>query len=99
MKMGSLGNFEHADPRLVSIMEDLLEFNPRLRSDIKYLLKSKVFDEVRDPILEMDAPFKVDIEMEGHFDYKNWEFLGLTTEDLNHLLKVEIRQVKLTCSD
>lgn len=60
---------------LTAILKSLLEFNPFYRASAKDCLKSKIFDKIRVPALEEDAPFKItlDIDKEGAFDYENGE--------------------------
>ena len=37
----------------------MLEFNPHFRASPRQLFEDPVFDSVRDPTLEQDAPFKL----------------------------------------
>jgi len=58
------------------LLQDHLTFNPYLRKEAKELLKSPLFDRVRDSSLEEKPEFKltgaaVEIDVEGAFDYDN----------------------------
>ena len=40
--------YHHTDPRLVNLMEQMLQFKPENRISIKDALANPVFDEIRD---------------------------------------------------
>ena len=47
--------YHHTDPRLVNLMEQMLQFKPENRISIKDALANPVFDEIRDEQREKDA--------------------------------------------
>ena len=63
------------DPRLTNIMTNMLEFNPYFRTTPLNLLKSSLFDSIRDPQREERASktIKVSYDEPGAFDYENLE--------------------------
>ena len=82
---------------LTLILKSLLEFNPFFRSTAKECLKSPIFDKIRVPALEEDAPFKIflDIDKEGAYDYASYEQPhNLTLETLRKKINKEIHKVK-----
>lgn len=81
---------------LTEILKSLLEFNPFFRTSAKECLKSPIFDEIRVPTLEEDAPFKIflDIDKEGAFDYESAEQQTLSMETLRKKINKEIHKVK-----
>jgi hypothetical protein len=56
---------------IVEILTWLLEFNPYLRCSAAELLKSSLFDPVRNHQQEKSAPFKIKLEIDrdASFDY------------------------------
>jgi hypothetical protein len=44
---------------VLEILEDMLQFNPEFRSNARHLMNNKVFDSVRRPECEVDAPFQI----------------------------------------
>ena len=50
-------------------MEQLLVYNPNKRPSAGKLLKSSIFDPIRDPTLEIDAPFRINLK-EGIKDFR-----------------------------
>ena len=62
-----------------------------MRSKASELVKSKVFDSVRRPHMEQEAPFKIDLEYdrEGMFDYKTFDS-KYSIEDYRKILNKEI---------
>ena len=52
------------DPHFCAILENMLEFNPHFRFSASKLLKSNLFDKIRDPEMEIAAPEKVRVEVD-----------------------------------
>ena len=63
--------FNLTDPSISEIPQRLLEFNPHFRSSAREILKSPVFNSVRDPQLEKRAKdtIHLKIDEDGAFDY------------------------------
>ena len=55
--------FPHSSTGLIELLLRMVEFNPSFRPTVKQCLKSRVFDRVRKPSLEVDAPFKLSSSM------------------------------------
>lgn len=54
----SLGSmFPDAQPYLIHLLKQMLEINPWFRPSAKQLLANPVFDEIRNPTIELDSPF------------------------------------------
>lgn len=88
---------QNSSPHLKMLLKSLLEFNPYFRASAKDCLKSPIFDKIRVPALEEDAPFKIflDIDKEGAFDYENQPLEPeKTVEALRKKLNKEINKVK-----
>ena len=58
--------FPGANPELVTIMKQMLEFNPYFRPSAKQLLKNKIFDSVRIKSNEVQATHSVVINVDKH---------------------------------
>lgn len=56
--------FPRTSPELVEVLEQLLEFNPFFRPTASEILKHKLFDNIRQPGLELPAPKKISIDLE-----------------------------------
>jgi len=62
IKNYSLGMcFSHINHQLVTLLEDILKFNPDQRLSAKEALKSPVFDDIRVRRLEQEAQYKVNL--------------------------------------
>ena len=48
--------FPNADPALVDLIESMVEFNPAFRPTVKECIKNPVFDQIRNPRFEVEAP-------------------------------------------
>jgi hypothetical protein len=53
----------------------MLSFNPEKRLSAEQLLKNKIFDPIRLPLLEKPSPYKVNcnIDIIDLFDYESFE--------------------------
>ena len=73
----------------------MLEFNPWFRKSPKELLKMKVFDQIRKESMEVDAPFKITLEIDQDdvFDYEECKFADKVTID--YIKEKFLAEVKL----
>ena len=57
---------------MLEVVEKLLQFNPFFRYPAEELLKQPVFDSVRCPEMEKEAPYKIELDIDklGAFNYK-----------------------------
>ena len=64
--------YPYTHQSLLHILETLLEFNPHFRVQSKEVLKNKIFDSVRVPLLEKPAPLKIKVEndLSEYFNYE-----------------------------
>lgn len=71
--------FPHTCPELLTLLKDLLEFNPFFRATASDCLKHKMFDTIRIPELERPAPHKIKInnDLSNLYDYDECETKGL----------------------
>jgi serine/threonine protein kinase len=51
--------FNLTNQSIIQVLEDLLAIDPSMRSSASDLLKNKIFDKIRDPVLEEKAPSKI----------------------------------------
>lgn len=75
----------------------MLEFNPWFRKNSDELLKSTLFDAVRDPAKERPAPQKIEVSIDNleTYDYQSKEYSStVSLKDMKQLLKNEIKIVK-----
>ena len=81
---------------LGQVLKGLMEFNPYFRLTPKECLKSPLFDKIRVPILERDAPLKIflDIDKDDAFDYHTQQSKEFTMPRLRQILLEEIHKVK-----
>ena len=59
---------------MITLLADMLSYNPQFRPTAKECLKNPIFDEIRVPGLEKSAPYKINIDVdrnEYQFDYDN----------------------------
>ena len=61
--------FSEVNSRFGKQLSYMLEFNPHFRKDAESLLKSSLFDSVRDPEMEKPAPCKIENPLTDSFDY------------------------------
>ena len=82
----------HAD--IISILQNLLEFNPYFRKKPEDLLKMGIFDKHRADHKEFLVPptiqIKLEIDEKKAFNYEKSEFSKLTIQDLKNLLLNEV---------
>ena len=62
--------FPHSNPALVQLLEEMFTFNPYMRPTAKQLLKSKVFQNIRQSELEKPAPYKFVISADKSEEFK-----------------------------
>lgn len=74
--------FEGTSREIIRILENMLKFNPEKRFSAKECLKSPVFDSIRRPNLEREAPWKIYLGCDklDAFDYSTLEDLSMTSE-------------------
>ncbi len=66
----------------------MLEFNPYFRRSAAELLKSPVFDDIRDPSMEQAAPRKLELRADkSNYDYTEEEWSVSDSEAIELLLK------------
>lgn len=86
--------FPTSNPNLVSLAQQMLEFNPYFRPTCMQLLENPIFDQVRQPANQEPAPFKIKIGIDvGDYavDYVNCS----EDDSIRHkLLKILARERK-----
>lgn len=68
--------FPKSNKGILSLLKEMLEFNPFFRPTAKECLQNKIFDNIRVAGLEVSAPFKINIDVDRNqyqFDYENSE--------------------------
>lgn len=75
----------------------MLQLNPSMRMTIKQLLASPVFDEVRFPDMEADAPHKIKLAIDepGQFNYSKMTPIH-SLEDLKKMVEQEAGFIDFT---
>lgn len=91
-----LKEFPDTEPGVVEILQEMLQFNPQYRSDASFLLKNKIFDNIRDPTMEAGAPYKIklDVDAPDQFDYEALLSLKYTYDDFQEMLENEVQLIK-----
>ena len=51
------------------LLKAMLSFNPMFRPNASQLLKCKIFDSLRKPILEKGCPIKIEFDFDDNFEY------------------------------
>ena len=72
-------------------MVDMLQFNPYLRPTAKELVALSYFDEVRDPEMENQSPFKLNLEVDTDEGYNCDK--SFTRTELKQILKTRFCQI------
>ena len=54
--------FPYTSEKILDVLEQLLQFNPFFRPTARELLKHKIFDSIRQPLIEKPAPRKIRME-------------------------------------
>lgn len=67
--------FPHSSKFLLRILQSLLSFNPHFRPSAKECLQNPLFYNIRNPLMEVEAPFQVQqaIFASGVYDYDRGE--------------------------
>ncbi len=80
--------FPNTDPAVVTLLHNMLEFNPYFRLRASELIKLSVFDAVRDKKLEKACPSKLrlSIDRAGVFDYLKLGDIKFRMSDLKAIL-------------
>lgn len=88
--------FPFTTPEILDILQSMLEFNPNFRGTAAELLKSKVFDKIRKPEMEVSAPFQIKLAIDeaGAFDYDKCKSDRFSIEDYKKMLVSEIKTIK-----
>ncbi len=81
---------------MLEVLRSMIQFNPLKRPSARDLLSSKVFDPVRKPEQEIDAPWAIRLPLyeSGTFNYETLTDSRYAAKDLNQMLLEEIRLVK-----
>mmetsp|Transcript_29501 Transcript_29501/g.44839 ORF Transcript_29501/g.44839 Transcript_29501/m.44839 type:complete len:86 (+) Transcript_29501:1053-1310(+) len=79
------------DSRLLTIFEQMLQFNPGFRFPAAELLKSSLFDSIRDPKMEAEPTFQVktSVDGDGEFDYDELQSTKFSSDDFLGILMKE----------
>ena len=56
--------FQHTDPNILEVMDKMIQFNPHLRARPADLIKSKIFDKIRKPEMEVNAEKLIAMEFD-----------------------------------
>lgn len=88
--------FPATTKEVLDIIEDTLQFNPHFRSRAGDLLKNKVFDSIRNPLLEQAAPYQINLEIDqtGSFDYDQCKSVKYSMNDFIRILEDEITIIR-----
>lgn len=88
--------FPNTSPEMLSLLKAMVEFNPAKRPSARQLLSSTVFDPVRKPEQEENAPWSIHLPLYdgGTFDYENLRDTKYTAKDMHQLLLEEVRLVR-----
>merc|ERR1719210_3196916 len=68
--------FRHAGPDALEVLEDALWFNPERRSSVNELLEHPMFEGVRDPAREVEAPGPICLDFESGPDLDEMRLRG-----------------------
>ena len=81
---------------VLEILEEMLQFNPDFRSNARHLINNKVFDSIRQPEQEEDAPYQIQLEIDGadSFDYDIQASTKYELADYKKMLIEEISIIK-----
>jgi len=58
--------FPYSSDELVNILGQMLQFNPYNRPTAKELLKNKIFNDIRNDVLEVPAPIQIIIDIDKY---------------------------------
>ena len=88
--------FEKADPQAVSLLNQMLQFNPYLRISAKDALSHPLFDKVRHAHFEKPCPVKINQKLysEDAYDYVEFEAKKYNVCDYKKMLLKEQKCVK-----
>ena len=88
--------FKQSSEHFVDLLEKLVQYNPAFRPSAKECLQLKMFDKVRNPAQEVEAPFEIrqQLFMPGVYDYEREIDLVHSMDDFRQMMKEEIKQVK-----
>lgn len=88
--------FPKTSAALIEILSSLLEFNPKFRPTASDCLKHSIFDSVRNPSFERDAPTTLHqpIYAEGVYDYELGCDVRYTMEDYKEMLANEVAKTQ-----
>lgn len=77
----------------MSLVKSMLTFNPNKRITARQCLDHQVFDDIRDPLLEFTAPFKIKVHDQDSagFDYEDY-IERLSIEECIQALQEEIKE-------
>ena len=56
--------FQHTDPNILELMEKMIQFNPYFRGRPADLIKSKIFDKIRKPEMEVNAEKLIEMKFD-----------------------------------
>ena len=72
--------FKDIDPKLVNILEQLVQVNPYFRLSANECLKDPLFDDIRSAQLEKSCNVKLllEVDQEGAFDYNEGKSMKFT---------------------
>ena len=56
--------FQHTDPIILELMDKMIQFNPYFRARPADLVKSKIFDKIRKPEMEVNAEKLIEMKFD-----------------------------------
>jgi serine/threonine protein kinase len=65
--------FPDADPKIVDVLSQLLEFNPYYRPTARHLLQNSLFDEIRQKQQELPSKIRIKLHIDKEKYYKDVE--------------------------
>ena len=76
--------FPNSKEAILSLLREMLEFNPYFRPTAKECLQSPLFSNIRVQGLEASAPFKINIDVDRNEHKFDYEETNQKFTELNH---------------
>ena len=90
LKVDFSKEFDVTSNELTEVLQKMIEFNPYNRSFASELLKSPVFDSIRQPELEKPCPVRFELDLDDDFDYESFKSSISTDDILTRLYNMDI---------
>ena len=88
--------FEKSDPQAVSLLNEMLQFNPYMRISAKDALQHPVFEKVRHAHFERPCPIQINQKIfnQDAYDYVDFKPTKYTVSDYKRMLLKEVKEIK-----